>query len=159
MDRLKTVVRKYYSKKLNKTITKTYTYKASKYAKGVRSTKRSEILITKSGKVHKEKLDEFLSGLSFTLQNEAKKYIAKYKGERITTRRLQSLLSGDQREKMLINAGFTLEEGLKELGVTEEQYFNDKNWDGSIFTNPNNKRRFEYRFNYNEDSVWIPLKK
>lgn len=149
--KIKTVYRTYFSKRKNKFITKKYTYDPRKYIKRRRGRKS---LVTKSGKIYQERIDEFLESLNFTNKNKAKEIIKDFKlnHRRLTDQALKSLLSRDKREKMLINAGLTLDEGLEELGVSEEEYFDDENWDGSKFKA--NGDEYEFQFNYYGD-VWI----
>ena len=154
MEKLRTITRKYFSKKLGKQVTKTYQYDISKYSS--RRTKTKELLVTKAGKVHEDRLKEFIKNMSPTEQNEVKRLVinAKSKGKRLTTRSVISQLQDDQRIKMLINAGYTVDEGLAELGVSKLEYLNEENWDGSIFRNPRTGVALQFIFNYNEGSVW-----
>ena len=151
MGKVKTVTRKYFSKKLGRLVVKTYQYDYSN-----RKTRDKNLLVTKSGKIYEDRIEKFVKNMSTTDANEVRRLARKAKvdGKRFTTRTALSQLENDQKVKMLINAGYTFDEGLEELGVTDIEYLDEKNWDGSVFKNPKTGVSLRFVFNYNEGSVW-----
>lgn len=154
---MKTITRTYKNKY---GITTTYTYDSNLYGKQSTKTRNADILITKAGKVYADRLADFYDQLSISDRAEAMHIVRRLRaeGERVTGRRVTSIMATDQREKMLINAGYTVAQGVRMLGVSELEYFDDANWEtGSIFVNPFTKQRFKYNFNYTGDALWILL--
>ena len=154
MKKMKTVVRRYFSKKKGVWVEKTYTY--------TKDYEQRKVIVTKTGKITKkgqQRIDEMLDNMTFTQRNEAESYIkqAVKQKKRLTDTGLTSKIAKNRREKMLINMGSSLQEALQNLdGATELDYFNEANWNGDIFTNPETGKQFRFQFDYNGDG-WVAV--
>lgn len=140
----KVVKRTYYSKKTNDWVTKTYTYDYGQKRGG-----KSKVLVGKNGKVYKDRIEALLKDI----QDPATKADAKAQinqairsKERLTERSLASKVAYDSYEKMLINAGYTIESFESETGIKFSEFSNDKNWKGNILTVAGIS--YAYNFNY-----------
>ena len=139
----RTVVRKYFSKRKNAWVTKTYEYNAKK-------AKRSDLIVGKSGKVYKDRLKKLRDSLSDTndqyeldllIENQLYK-----KDPRISERTLRSMLSSSKIEKAIINTGYTPEELAAEMGIDVMDLLDEDNWDGSTFSFGGDSWDFEFRY-------------
>ena len=139
----KTVVRKYFSKRKNEWVTKTYKYNAP-----------SPLIINKRGKVYEDKLKRLRDSLSkddqYELDRRIVHQLAMYNnyGEnpRISERTLRSMISNSKIEKAIINTGYTSEELASELGIDVADLLDENNWDGSTFTFGGKTWDFEFRY-------------
>lgn len=114
----------------------------SKYKK----SRRGRTLVSTSGKLYaynKKNIDDFkkeiMSSKEYT-DAEKRGLIAdlniKIKqrmkdGKKLTTTGFFGELASDQIERMLVNAGYSLEEAAEELGVSEADLLDKRNWSGS----------------------------
>ena len=114
----RTVVRKYFSKRRNEWVTKTYEYNAKK-------VKRSDLIVGKSGKVYKDRLNK----LRDSLDDPNDKY------------ELDLII-----EKAIINTGYTPEELAAEMGIDVMDLLDEDNWDGSTFSFGGDSWDFEFRY-------------
>lgn len=139
----RTVVRKYFSKRKNEWVTKTYEYNAKK-------AKRSDLIVGKSGKVYKDRLKKLRDSLSdpndqyeldLLIENQLYK-----KDPRISERTLRSMLAGSKIEKAIINTGYTPEELAAEMGIDVMDLLDEDNWDGSTFSFGGDSWDFEFRY-------------
>ena len=139
----RTVVRKYFSKRKNEWVTKTYEYNAKK-------AKRSDLIVGKSGKVYKDRLKKLRDSLSdpndqyeldLLIENQLYK-----KDPRISERTLRSMLSDSKIEKAIINTGYTPEELAAEMGIDVMDLLDEDNWDGSTFSFGGDSWDFEFRY-------------
>ena len=153
MGKLKTVTRKWYSKKLGQYVTKTYTYDVSKYVK--KRAGKSLLLVGKNGKLYKERIKEFKEQFDEYDKAIIDAQIDYYQshGKKISERTMVSKLTENRYAKMFINAGYTLEEAASELDVEEAELFNPDNWDNDTFKNPKTGKTMTFKFNY-YGSVW-----
>ena len=143
----RTVVRKYFSKRKNEWVTKTYEY-------NVKKAKRSDLIIGRTGKVYKDRLEKLRSSLSamdqYELDRRITHQLAMYNnyGEnpRISERTLRSMISNSKIEKAIINTGYTSEELASELGIDVADLLDENNWDGSTFTFGGKTWDFEFRY-------------
>ena len=139
----KTVVRKYFSKRKNEWVTKTYKYNAP-----------SPLIINKRGKVYEDKLKRLRDSLSkddqYELDRRIVHQLAMYNnyGEnpRISERTLRSMISNSKIEKAIINTGYTSDELASELGIDVADLLDENNWDGSTFTFGGKTWDFEFRY-------------
>ena len=139
----RTVVRKYFSKRKNEWVTKTYHYNAKK-------AKRSDLIVGKSGKIYKDRLKKLRDSLSdpndqyeldLLIENQLYK-----KDPRISERTLRSMLAGSKIEKAIINTGYTPEELAAEMGIDVMDLLDEDNWDGSTFSFGGDSWDFEFRY-------------
>lgn len=120
--------------------TKTYTYT------GTGKSRRGLTLVGKNGKVNKKNLekfkDEIKANTSLTTAekqgliadvNIISKQRAK-EGRRLTTTGFFGELENSRITRMLANAGYSAEEAAQELGVSETDILNTKNWKNDTFT-------------------------
>lgn len=162
---MRTYKKTYIRKKTGEVVTKTYK---------VRKAEDKDILITGNGtetktRGGKTKIDKYLEqfGDDPTALAARKNIIRKLKRDQkmnkeITIKTVESALAKDSRDKFLINAGYTAEEAARELGVTLEEFYDEKNWDhdakgriGSKFTSPTGAV-FQFQFKYT-GSIWKRL--
>lgn len=139
----RTVVRKYFSKRKNEWVTKTYEYNAKK-------AKRSDLIVGKSGKVYKDRLKKLRDSLDdpndqyeldLLIENQLYK-----KDPRISERTLRSMLASSKIEKAIINTGYTPEELAAEMGIDVMDLLDEDNWDGSTFSFGGDLWDFEFRY-------------
>lgn len=139
----RTVVRKYFSKRKNEWVTKTYEYNAKK-------AKRSDLIVGRTGKVYKDRLKKLRDSLSdpndqyeldLLIENQLYK-----KDPRISERTLRSMLAGSKIEKAIINTGYTTEELAAEMGIDVMDLLDEDNWDGSTFSFGGDSWDFEFRY-------------
>ena len=139
----RTVVRKYFSKRKNEWVTKTYEYNAKK-------AKRSDLIVGKSGKVYKDRLKKLRDSLSdpndqyeldLLIENQLYK-----KDPRISERTLRSMIANSKIEKAIINTGYTPEELAAEMGIDVMDLLDEDNWDGSTFSFGGDSWDFEFRY-------------
>lgn len=156
---MKTVKRKYYSKKLGKMVERTYTYEKKYITRGKRRGGRNLNLVDKNGKVHKDRLKEYLSHIedpADRIKVTEEVYNRSFHKRKLTIRGMTSKLTAskkDDREYLFINAGYnTIEEAADEIGVSVDELLSDKNWKGSTFTRKDGQI-FVFTFNY-YGSVW-----
>ena len=142
-SKTRTVVRKYFSKRKNEWVTKTYEYNAKK-------AKRSDLIVGKSGKVYKDRLKKLRDSLDdpndqyeldLLIENQLYK-----KDPRISERTLRSMLSDSKIEKAIINTGYTPEELAAEMGIDVMDLLDEDNWDGSTFSFGGDSWDFEFRY-------------
>ena len=139
----RTVVRKYFSKRKNEWVTKTYEY-------NVKKAKRSDLIVGKSGKVYKDRLKKLRDSLDdpndqyeLDLLVENQRY---KKDARISERTLRSMLANSKIEKAIINTGYTPEELAAEMGIDVMDLLDEDNWDGSTFSFGGDSWDFEFRY-------------
>lgn len=139
----KTVVRKYFSKRKNEWVTKTYKYNAP-----------SPLIINKKGKVYEDKLERLRSSLSVMDQYELDRRIAHRlamynnygENPRISEKTLRSMIADSKIEKAIINTGYTPEELASELGISVEDLLDEANWSESEFTFGGKTWDFEFKY-------------
>ena len=138
----RTVVRKYFSKRKNEWVTKTYHYNAKK-------AKRSDLIVGKSGKVYKDRLKKLRDSLDANDQFELDLIIMHQqakKDARISERTLRSMLADSKIEKAIINTGYTPEELAAEMGINVDDLLDEDNWDGDIFKLGDRTWNFEFKY-------------
>lgn len=101
--------------------------------------KKSPTLVSKTGKVYKNRVEQLLEDApNRTTRNDIKARIANWQkyhqGQRMTVKTLESLMADSKIAKFFINAGYSVDQAARELGVTEEYLLDKKNWDGSRIT-------------------------
>lgn len=137
----KTVVRKYFSKRKNEWVTKTYEYDTRAH---------SPLIISKKGKVYEDKLKRLRNSLSdpndqaeldLLIENQLYK-----KNPRISEKTLRSMLAGSKIEKAIINTGYTPDELATEMGIDVMDLLDEDNWDGDIFKLGDRTWNFEFRY-------------
>lgn len=136
----KTVVRKYFSKRKNEWVTKTYEYDK-------RAT--SPLIINKQGKVYIDRLKRLRDSLSDMDQYELDLIIENQlykKNPRTSEKTLRSMLSNSKIEKAIINTGYTTEELAAEMGIDVMDLLDEANWDGSTFSFGGDSWDFEFRY-------------
>lgn len=147
----KTVVRKYFSKRKNEWVTKTYEYDTRAH---------SPLIISKKGKVYEDKLKRLRNSLSdpndqaeldLLIENQLYK-----KNPRISEKTLRSMISNSKIEKAIINTGYTADELASELGIDVADLLDEANWSGSEFTFGGKTWDFEFKY---DGSVMVEKKK
>lgn len=140
----KKVKRTWFSKKQNKYITKEYEYTYKQRRGG-----KSKVLVGKNGKVYKDRINDILNDI----QDPATKADARARikqairdKERLTERSLASKIATDKYEKMLINAGYSIESFEEETGINFKDFSNKSNWNGDTFIFGG--KIYTYQFNY-----------
>ena len=139
----RTVVRKYFSKRKNEWVTKTYEY-------NVKKAKRSDLIVGKKGNIYKDRLKKLRDSLSnpydqyeldlIIMHQQAKKDV------RISERTLRSMLADSKIEKAIINTGYTPDELAAEMGIDVDDLLDEDNWDGDIFKLGDRTWNFEFRY-------------
>lgn len=117
--------------------------------------KISDVLTFKNGNIRQANVDKFLASIDPKDRQDAIDLInrAAYNGVRMYAKTLRAKLSRTKREMMVLNTGYTMEQSLKELDATEEEFFNEKNWrKGGIFVNSKGES-YKYRWGY-VGSIW-----
>lgn len=158
---MRTYKKTYVRKKTGEIVTKTYT---------TRRVSKMDILVDSEGidvmsRGKKTRIQRYIESFENPEDRaRVKNVIRQLKrdqkfGDEITTRTVESRIARDSRDKMLINAGYTVEEAVRELGTTEEEFYDERNWSrnakgriGSRFTNAAGVT-FEFNFRYT-GSVW-----
>lgn len=138
------VKRTWYSKKQNKVITKEYEYNYKQKRGG-----KSKVLVGKNGKVYKDRINDVLNGITDpATKADARARIkqAIRDGERLTERSLAAKVATDKYEKMLINAGYSIESFEDETGISFKDFSDRTNWNGDVFTL--GSISYVYKFNY-----------
>jgi hypothetical protein len=138
------VKRTWYSKKQNKIITKEYEYNYKQKRGG-----KTKVLVGKNGKVYKDRINDVLNDI----KDPATKADARARikqairdGERLTERSLAAKVATDKYEKMLINAGYSIESFEEETGISFKDFSDKTNWNGDVFTL--GATTYIYKFNY-----------
>lgn len=151
----KRIKRTWWSKSQGKYITKVYEYETVKTASGKVTTKarsrRSKLIIGKNG-VYEDRLKELLNTTNdpaMRAEIKAKVRESLRKGEKLSVKSLLSKISESKIEKAFINAGYTEQEILDEIGIERSELFNEKNWDGSVFTFGGNVYDFQFSYTGN----------
>ena len=138
----RTVVRKYFSKRKNEWVTKTYHYNRKK-------AKRSDLIVGKSGKVYKDRLKKLKDSLDEYDQFELDLIIIHQqakKDARISERTLRSMLADSKIQKAIINTGYTPDELAAEMGIDVADLLDEDNWDDDIFKLGDRTWNFEFRY-------------
>ena len=115
----------------------------------------SDVLTFKNGNIRQAKVDKFLASIDAKDRQDAIDLInrAAYNGVRMYAKTLRAKLARTKREMMVLNIGYTMEQSLKELNATEEEFFNEKNWrKGGIFVNSQGQA-YKYQWGY-VGSIW-----
>ena len=138
----RTVVRKYFSKRKNEWVNKTYQY-------NVKKAKRSDLIVGKSGKIYEDRLKKLRDSLDTDDQYELDLIIMHQKSKkdaRISERTLRSMLSDSKIEKAIINTGYSIDELANELGIDVADLLDESNWNGSTFSFGGDSWDFEFRY-------------
>lgn len=142
----RTVVRKYFSKRKNEWVTKTYEY-------NVKKAKKSPLIVGKKGNIYEDRLKELRDSLGTMDQYELDRRIAHQRSlaergidARISERTLRSMLSDSMIEKAIINTGYTPEELADEMGISLDDLLDEANWNDSVFTFGGKTWNFEFRY-------------
>ena len=146
----KTVVRKYFSKRKNEWVTKTYEYDTRAH---------SPLIINKKGKVYEDKLKRLRDSLNYMDQYELDLLIENQlykKNPRISEKTLRSMIADSKIEKAIINTGYTADELASELGIDVADLLDEANWSGSEFTFGGKTWDFEFKY---DGSVMVEKKK
>lgn len=129
----------------------------SKYKK----SRRGRTLVSKSGKLNasnKKNIDAFKNEIMSSKEyTDAEKrgliadlnIIIKQRmkdGKKLTTTGFFGELASDKIERMLVNAGYSIEEASEELGVSESELLDMKNWSGDKFTHAKDTWLFSFKY-------------
>ena len=142
------VKRRWFSKKQNTWIEKTYVYEDGRSTKG-------KILVNKQGKINEKNVEKYKETIinNANLSEEAKRQLMDVLNQTInlrkdhikelTTSGFRSLRINDPITRMFSNAGYSVEEVAEEYGLNVDDLLDQKNWNGSIY-----KGEWEFIFNY-----------
>ena len=137
----KTVVRKYFSKRKNEWVTKTYEYDTRAH---------SPLIISKKGKVYEDKLKRLRDSLTDPNEQDELDLIIENqlykKNPRISEKTLRSMISNSKIEKAIINTGYTSDELAAEMGINVSDLLEESNWDGDTFKLDDRTWNFEFRY-------------
>lgn len=149
------------TKRAKKYITRTYyvinkkTGRKNKVTKKYYKSQISPILTYASGKVNEERIQQFLATVDSEHRQDAEDLIkrAAYNHVRMSEKTLRAKLVRNKRISMVINAGDSMENTLKTLHATEEEFNDDRRWKkGGVFTNAKGET-WKFQFNY-KGAVW-----
>ena len=149
------------TKKAKSYITRTYyvinkkTGRKNKVTKKYYKRQMSPVLTFASGKIQEERVQEFLATVDPEDRQDAEDLIrrAHYNKIRMSEKTLRAKLAGNKRVSMVINAGDSLENTLKTLHASEEEFNDDRNWKkGGIFTNSKGET-WKFNFRY-KGAIW-----
>lgn len=158
MSTKRTVVRKYWSKKKRDYVTKTYTYEGK--------SRRGKVLVSKSGKVNKKNVEAYRQQIDNNDNfSQAEKRMLKAdldnlirqrskNGQKMTTTGFEGYEAETRVERFFVNAGYSVSEAAETLGVSEEELYDENNWQGNVLTVGG--QSYEVKFNYTE-SMFQPL--
>lgn len=147
----KHTVKRTWTTKSGITKTKSYTY-------GVGKSRRGKVLVSKSGTLNKKNIQAFKDEI-----NNSKKYSAAEKraliadlniiikqrqksNRKLTTTGFVGEIEDKAISRMFANAGYSAEEAARELGVTEAEILDKRNWSGETFTL--GSVAYQFKFNY-----------
>ena len=142
-------------------ITRTYYVKNKKTGRRNKVTKKyykrqmSPVLTFASGKIQEERVQEFLATLDPDDRQDAMDLLkrAHYNKIRMSAKTLRAKLAGKKRISMVLNTGDSLENTLKTLHASEEEFLDDRNWKkGGIFTNSKGET-WKFNFRY-KGAIW-----
>lgn len=152
------VKRTYFSKKLGKNVTKTYTYN-KKYVYKHKS-KKGYVLVDKRGRVIQKNVDRMKDAIQSGDYSEAQKrtMIAdlnaivknrKKNQKKLTTRGYMGIQAEDSINRLLANAGYSLEEFSEETGISEDDIMNPDNWKDGKFKFKDRTIAFQWTYTGN----------
>ena len=138
----RTVVRKYFSKRKNAWVTKTYEYRVK------------NLIIGRHGEIYEDRLRRLRKSLSsddqYELDRRITHQLAMYNNYGVNPRiyegTLRSMIADSKIEKAIINTGYTADELASELGIDVADLLDENNWDGSTFTFGGKTWDFEFRY-------------
>ena len=146
-------VRSWYSKKLGKTITKTYIYE--------HKSTRGKTLVGKNGKVNKKNVDEFIKEINNnpelsavqkrTMVNELRAEIRDrvHNNKKLTTTGFAGQRADTDVERMFYNVGIDPEEIAAEQNIDILDLIDKRNWAGDVFTINGVKYKFSFTYTGN----------
>lgn len=154
-------------KVINKKTGKRYYYKLTKEGR-VRIQGREygqlrvrETRVVKAGKVNQRILGKYLSGADTTWKNKirAELYRAQALNKTYTVQQIEAMAQHNQIAITMANTGLSTGQIAKELGVTEKQLVDTRNWNpksngkpSDIFTNPETGKSYQFIVNYEGES-------
>ena len=159
----KTVKRSYYSKKLGKVVTKTYTY--DKPAKRKVSKEYKGTLIYKNGKINKKLLEQLKKTMSSDKYADLDEAVTsyyfneKYKDKRLTVQSAKAYAASNKIESFIINTGYTVDELVNEINakysanIDVEYILNAEHWNNGNLILPSGQQ-VEFQFRY-EGSILV----
>lgn len=157
-SKMKTIIRKYWSKKKGDWVTKIYTYEGK--------SRRGKVLVSKSGQVNKKNVEEYKQQIeNSNVYTEAEKRMLKAdlnnlirqrskNKQKMTTTGFEGYEAETKIERFFVNAGYSVEEAAEILGVSEEEIYDKRNWQGNVLTVSG--QSYEIKFNYT-GSLFQPL--
>ena len=150
MAKRRTVVRKYYSKKQGKMVTKIYTYE--------HPSKKGLTLVDKRGRIMHKNIERFKQTIiDNTDYNEAQKRtlladleayveVRHDNKKKLTTQGFLGHQESDAITRFLTNAGYSIEEFAEEADVDIEDVVNPDNWHDNFFIAAG--RTFKFNWTY-----------
>lgn len=158
MSTKRTIVRKYWSKKKRDYVTKIYKYEGK--------SRRGKVLVSKSGKVNKKNVEAYRQQIENSdVYSEAEKRMLKAdlnnlirqrskNGQKMTTTGFEGYEAETRVDRFFANAGYSVEEAAEMLGVSQEELYDEKNWQRNVLTVGG--QSYEVKFNYT-GSLFQPL--
>lgn len=153
MSQRRTVVRRYWSKRKNEWVTKTYTY--------AHKSKRGLVLVDKRGRVVSKNVERFRESIiNNASYDEATKRVLladlgatiqqrKYDRKKLTTSGFMGKQEEDQITRFLTNAGYSPDEFAEELGVDIDEIMDTSNWTDGMLIIGGRKWRFNWTYTGN----------
>ena len=136
------VKRTYFSKKLGKNVTKTYTYNKKYIYK--HKSKKGYVLVDKRGRIIQKNVEIMKAAIQSGDYSEAQKITLtadlhaivrrrKMNRKKLTTRGFMGIQAKDNITRLLVNAGYSPEEFSEETGISEDDIMNPDNWKDGKF--------------------------
>ena len=150
MAKSRTVVRKWYSKRQGRWVTKTYHY--------THKSKKGLTLVDKRGRTLKKNVERFKQSiLDNPNYNEAEKRMLiadlnatikqrKLDARKLTTSGFMGKQESDATTRFLANAGYSVDEFADELGVDIDDVLDQDNWHDGILTIGDRSFRFNWTY-------------
>lgn len=133
---MRTVTRTW-TTKTGKTVTRTYTYDTPGKKRGGKSL----LLVGKNGRQYKDRISESLASITDPGMRSQARVVIKQaikNKEKLSIRKLTSILADTKEEKFLINMGYTRESFREDYGFDASEFIKDENWiiedDKKVFT-------------------------
>lgn len=146
---MRRVTRTYWSKKKNQFVTKVYEYKSA--------SRRSKVLVGKTGKVNQKNIDKFKEQIRLSDRREDEKrtliadldalvYQRHGSKKKLTISGFFGKMRRDAPSRFLVNAGYSPEEFAEEIGVDIDDVLDTNNWKDGILTIGNRHFRFNWTY-------------
>lgn len=122
---------------------------------------RDRKVLVKNGKVHDKNVDSYINKIKrskvltdkekLTLINDLKAKVKEYAqdGKTLSNYGFEGHRANNAIDRLFANAGRSIEDAAAEIGVSEQDLRNPKNWNDGVFTL--NGKAWEFRMSYTGD--------